>query len=76
MRLISLDCEMVTCEGDVKELVRVCAVGSDYDVSVHQPIFIHPSYSSLCMQHPAFDSVAFASEVLILESSGVAADLD
>ena len=35
VKLISLDCEMVTCEGDVKDLVRVCAVGSDYNVSTH-----------------------------------------
>lgn len=36
MRLISLDCEMVTCEGDAKELVRVCAVGSDCNTLVDE----------------------------------------
>lgn len=36
VKLVSLDCEMVTCEGDVKELVRVCAVGSDYNTLVDE----------------------------------------
>ncbi|KAG0564955.1 hypothetical protein KC19_8G152400 [Ceratodon purpureus] len=36
VKLISLDCEMVTCEGDVKDLVRVCAVGSDYNTLIDE----------------------------------------
>lgn len=38
VKLISLDCEMVVCEGDARELVRICAVGSDYQVSTYDII--------------------------------------
>lgn len=33
--MVSLDCEMVVCEDDQKEVVRVCAVGSDCQVRTY-----------------------------------------
>ena len=41
-----LDCEMVTCEGGAKELVRVCAVESDCNVRTHYPI--SPTFDHIC----------------------------
>lgn len=35
VRMVSLDCEMVVCEDDEKEVVRVCAVGSDCQVCTY-----------------------------------------
>lgn len=34
VRMVSVDCEMVVCEDDEKEVVRVCAVGSDCQVRI------------------------------------------
>lgn len=35
VRMVSLDCEMVVCEDNDKEVVRVCAVGSDCEVRTY-----------------------------------------